>query len=45
MSEHPHQPTSDDTDREKEPTPAGVNRDLEEEAEERDASTDAPTDQ
>jgi hypothetical protein len=40
MSEHPHQPTSDEADREKEPTPAGLTRDLEEEAEERGATPD-----
>jgi hypothetical protein len=35
-------PASDDADREKESTPAGVVRDLEEEAADTGATTDAP---
>jgi len=40
MASHPHQPSSDEADPEKQTTPAGVARDLEEEAEESGASTD-----
>jgi hypothetical protein len=39
MTSHPHQPSSDEADPEKETTPAGVARDLEEKAEELGAST------
>ena len=42
MTDHPHHPGSDEADPEKQPTPAGVVRDLEEEAEELDTSTDPP---
>ena len=42
MSSHP-QPSSDDADPEKESTPAGLVKDLEEKAEELGASTDPPT--
>lgn len=41
MTNHPHQSESDEADPEKQSTPAGVVRDLEEEAEEMGASTDA----
>ena len=44
MTDHPHQPESDEADPEKQSTPAGVVRDLEEEAEELEASTE-PTKQ
>jgi hypothetical protein len=44
MASHPHQPGSDEADREKDTTPGGVARDLEERAEEVGASTGpAPT--
>jgi hypothetical protein len=43
MAPHPHQPSSDDADREKETTPAGVARDLEEKAEDVEASTGPTT--
>jgi hypothetical protein len=43
MSSHPHQPSSDEADPEKESTPAGVVGDLEEKAEDLGASTDSPT--
>lgn len=39
MTSHPHQPSSDEADRDKETTPAGVTRDLERKAEELDATT------
>ncbi|MEP6661869.1 MAG: hypothetical protein ABJD24_18300 [Acidimicrobiales bacterium] len=39
MTSHPHQPGSDEADPEKQSTPAGVVRDLEEEAEETGATT------
>jgi len=39
MTSHPNQPSSDEADREKETTPAGVERDLERKAEELGAST------
>jgi len=39
MTAHPHQPGSDEADPEKQTTPAGVARDLEDEAEEAGAST------
>jgi len=39
MTSHPNQPGSDETDPEKETTPAGVTRDLERKAEELGAST------
>ena len=42
MSDHPHQPESDEADPEKQSTPAGVVRDLEEEAEETGATTTPP---
>ena len=42
MTSHPNQPGSDEADPEKQSTPAGVARDLEEEAEETGASTDPP---
>ena len=38
--DHPHQPSSDEADREKETTPAGVAGDLEDKAEEMGASTE-----
>jgi hypothetical protein len=37
--EHPHQPSSDEADRDKETSPAGVAGDLEEKAEELGATT------
>ena len=40
MTNHPHQSESDEADPEKQSTPAGVVRDLEEEAEEAGASTE-----
>jgi hypothetical protein len=40
MSSHPHQPGSDEADPEKETTPGGVVKDLEEKAEELGASTE-----
>ena len=40
MTAHPHQPSSDEADRDKETTPAGVTRDLERKAEELDATTE-----
>jgi len=40
MTSTPHQPRSDEADPEKQTTPAGVVRDLEEEAEETGASTE-----
>jgi hypothetical protein len=40
MNSHPHQASSDEADPEKQSTPAGVVRDLEEEAEEAGASTE-----
>jgi hypothetical protein len=43
MTAHPHQPSSDEADRDKETTPAGVVRDLEEKAEEEGASTEPPS--
>lgn len=39
MTTHPNQPGSDEVDPEKETTPAGVTRDLEEKADELGAST------
>ena len=45
MSEHPRQAESDQADRESESTPIGVARDLEERADEVDASTDEPPEQ
>lgn len=45
MTNHPHQSESDEADPEKQSTPAGVVRDLEEEAEEAGASTDPSTQQ
>jgi hypothetical protein len=41
MTSHPHQAGSNEADPEKQSTPAGVVRDLEEEAEEAGATTDA----
>lgn len=41
MTEHPQQPESDEADREKESTPAGVAHDLEALADETGATTDA----
>ena len=43
--EHPHQPGSDEADPEKQTTPAGVVRDLEEMADETGASTDPSSDE
>ena len=43
MTNHPHQSESDEADPEKQSTPAGVVRDLEEEAEEEGASTEPST--
>ena len=40
MSSHPQQAGSDEADPEKQSTPAGVTKDLEEEAKETGASTD-----
>ena len=40
MTTRPNQPRSDEADREKEPSPAGVERDLEEKAEELDATVE-----
>jgi hypothetical protein len=45
MTDHPHQSESDEADPEKQSTPAGVVGDLEEEAEEQDATTDPSTPQ
>jgi len=42
--DHPHQPSSDEADREKETTPAGVTGDLEDKAEDVGASTAPPAD-
>lgn len=42
MSEHPHQPESDEADPEKQSTPAGVVRDLEEAADDAGATVDDP---
>ena len=42
MKSHPHQASSDEADPKKQSTPAGVVEDLEEEAEEQAASTEAP---
>jgi len=39
MTSHPHQPSSDEADRTKESTPAGIEGDLERKADELDAST------
>ncbi len=44
MTDHPHQAESDEADPEKQSTPAGVVRDLEDEAEEMGATTE-PTKQ
>jgi hypothetical protein len=44
MSSHPHQAGSDEADPEKESTPAGVARDLEEKADEVGATTEPPDD-
>jgi hypothetical protein len=43
MTNHPHQSESDEADPEKQSTPAGVVRDLEEEAEEAGGSTEPST--
>ena len=43
MTDHPHQSESDEADPEKQSAPAGVVRDLEEEAEEMGASTEPST--
>jgi hypothetical protein len=43
MTNHPHQSESDEADPEKQSTPAGVVKDLEEEAEEAGASTEPST--
>jgi hypothetical protein len=43
--DHPHQPGSDEADREKETSPAGVAGDLEEKAEEIGASTQPADDE
>jgi len=40
MTAHPQQPESDEADRDKETTPAGVAHDLEELADDIDATTD-----
>ena len=40
MTNHPHQSESDEADPEKQSTPAGVVRDLEEEAEDQNATTE-----
>jgi hypothetical protein len=40
MTSHPHQAGSDEADPEKQSTPAGVTKDLEEEAEDSGASTE-----
>jgi hypothetical protein len=40
MTDHPHQPESDEVGREKETSPIGVARDLAEEAEEQGGTTD-----
>ena len=45
MTSHPHQSSSDEADPETQSTPAGIVRDLEEEAEAIGATTDAPTPQ
>jgi hypothetical protein len=42
MTPDPNQPGSDEADPEKQSTPAGIVRDLEDEAEEAGASTEAP---
>jgi hypothetical protein len=42
VNSHPHQPSSDEADPEKQSTPAGVVQDLEDEAEEIGASTEPP---
>jgi hypothetical protein len=42
MTSQPNQPSSDEADPEKETTPAGVTRDLEQKAEELGASTGPP---
>jgi hypothetical protein len=42
MTSHPHQSSSDEADPETQSTPAGVVGDLEEEAEEIGATTEAP---
>jgi hypothetical protein len=42
MSSHPHQPSSDEADPEKQSTPAGIVKDLEEAADEVGATTDPP---
>ena len=41
MTDHPHQASSNEADPEKQSTPAGVVGDLEEEAEDAGATTDA----
>jgi hypothetical protein len=43
MTDHPHQSESDEADPEKQSTPAGVVRDLEDEADDQDASTEPST--
>jgi hypothetical protein len=40
MTSHPHQPGSNEADPEKQSTPAGVAKDIEEEADETGASTE-----
>ncbi len=40
MTDHPHQPASNEADPEKQSTPIGVTRDLEDEAAEQGATTD-----
>ncbi|HSB86663.1 MAG TPA: hypothetical protein VLD86_10150 [Ilumatobacteraceae bacterium] len=42
MTDHPHQAESDEADPEKQSTPAGVARDLEDEAEESGGMTNPP---
>jgi len=42
MTDHPHQSESDEADPEKQSTPAGVARDLEEKAQDEGASTNPP---
>jgi hypothetical protein len=42
MTDHPNQPGSDEADPEKQSTPAGTVREIEEEAEEAGASTEPP---
>ena len=44
MTSHPHQPSSDEADPDKETSPAGVAGDLEEMADELGASTGPPND-